>query len=354
VTRCLAPVYRLGPAGQEMIALDWYLERQDPAVVPHLRREIMTYLTRHASPGTDTGDAELVVSELLANACEHAHGPAWVSLRWEEIHPVISVADLGPGFPPELLGRHRPVDDRPDPWAVRGRGLFLVSHLARDLAVAARAAGGSVVRATLDVSREPESAIPPPHRSATPLPALEEAGPRGAFDRETFLRALVAQLLQTVELQHGPQAGQAAINQVGADVGRQIEAEFRAARALAGRLTHQELAECLVRLTRAMGGEVQVAECSPVRLVLTASRCPFGEAVRRAPALCRATAAVLGGVATRNVPHGEASVSLEERIAVGDPTCRIVVWLDPDEATTSPETLRFLASREPTPSPARR
>ena len=336
--------------------MDWYLEARDPAAVPRLRREIMAYLGRHALPGTYTGDAELVVSELLANAFEHTAGPAWVSVRWDGPHPVISVADLGPGFPPDLLGRHRATGAGagagPDPLGEGGRGLFLATHLARDLAVAARAAGGSVVKATLDVAREPGHAPPPPRPSANPLPTLAEAGPGGGFDRETFLRALVVQLMHTVELQYGPEAAQAAINQVGADVGRQIETEYRSVSGVIGRLTPDELAECLVRLTHAIGGEFHVAEASDARLVLTVSRCPFGEAVQRAPSLCRMTAGVFGGIATRNVSHGEVSVLLEERIAVGDPGCRIVIWLDRDGAAASTGALHFLAPSETAPTAA--
>jgi hypothetical protein len=37
------------------------------------------------------------------------------------------------------------------------------------------------------------------------------------------------------------------------------------------------------------------------------------------------TSSVFGGIAARNT--GGASVVLEERIAVGDPECRVVVWL---------------------------
>jgi hypothetical protein len=39
------------------------------------------------------------------------------------------------------------------------------------------------------------------------------------------------------------------------------------------------------------------------------------------------TSSVFGGIAARN--SGEASVMLEERIAVGDPECRVVVSLSP-------------------------
>lgn len=54
-------------------------------------------------------------------------------------------------------------------------------------------------------------------------------------------------------------------------------------------------------------------------------QCPFGTAVRHAPALCRMTSSVFGGIAARNLCH--AVVLLDERIAVGDPECRVTVLL---------------------------
>jgi predicted ArsR family transcriptional regulator len=78
-----------------------------------------------------------------------------------------------------------------------------------------------------------------------------------------------------------------------------------------------------------------VIEADEDKVVLGNTRCPFGEAVRRAPSLCRMTSSVLGGIAARNSDEPVA-VLLEERIAVGDPGCRVVVYLrDPgDEAST--------------------
>jgi anti-sigma regulatory factor (Ser/Thr protein kinase) len=56
---------------------------------------------------------------------------------------------------------------------------------------------------------------------------------------------------------------------------------------------------------------------------------PFGDVVRQAPGLCRMTSSVFGGIAARNT--GGAAVVLEERIAVGDPECRVIVWLGSDK-----------------------
>ena len=75
--------------------------------------------------------------------------------------------------------------------------------------------------------------------------------------------------------------------------------------------------------------ELRVIEASPEKIVLGNRACPFGEVVTRAPGLCRMTSSVFGGIAARNT--GGAAVVLEERIAVGDPECRIVVWLGADK-----------------------
>jgi anti-sigma regulatory factor (Ser/Thr protein kinase)/predicted ArsR family transcriptional regulator len=348
--------------------VDWYLEPRDTAAVPQLRRQIMDYLRRHASAGRDPGDAEIVVSELLGNALEHTVGPAWVSIRWDEAKPVLTVADLGPGFDPATFGRATAAAPVGPPGgtltatpggapggtlaaapvgtlADRGRGLFLVTHLAQDLAVAARTGGGSTVSVTLDVTREPVRPPTPPRPAEDPLPLLVEAAPDRVPARESLLRALVVQLMHSVELHHGPEALRSAINQVGVDLGQQVEAEYRAARRLAGTLTPEQLGECLTRFKATIGGEFEVSEVSASRLVLTASRCPFGPGVRRTPGLCRLTAGVFGGVATRNVPGGEVSVQLEERIAVGDPACRIVVWLQPRATVVPAGAQLFLAPR---------
>jgi predicted ArsR family transcriptional regulator len=83
-----------------------------------------------------------------------------------------------------------------------------------------------------------------------------------------------------------------------------------------------------VRLKHAIDGGFSVVEATPERVVLENTRCPFGDAVLRSPALCRMTSSVFGGIAARNA-GSDVAVLLEERIAVGDPGCRVVVSLTP-------------------------
>ncbi len=145
--------------------MEWVLEPADTAAVRRLRHQIMQTLARIATPEADLSATGIVVSELLTNALAHSSGRAWVSLRWDGEHPLLSVADLGPGFTLPDVTAGRPgaslidaartlVPRLPDdPFAESGRGLFLVAHFALDVAVAPRSTGGTVVSVTLNLSR---------------------------------------------------------------------------------------------------------------------------------------------------------------------------------------------------------
>jgi DNA-binding CsgD family transcriptional regulator/anti-sigma regulatory factor (Ser/Thr protein kinase) len=297
--------------------VEWALERQTAETGAALRRELIAYLRRHADPRSDLAGAEIVVAELLANANEHAPGPAWACVDWSGEQPRLELHDLGPGF--ELDPRLPPVSSE------RGRGLYLANAFAADLARAAKTAGGSTVSATLPVWRRPSRSLDPPRDSVAALPAPEEASADGLFGTETFLRALLVELAQAAEIREGPDAVEALVAQVGANVGGRMEQAYRRAHAIADRLTPEQIADLYVRLKGAIGGDFYVIEADERKIVLGNRRCPFGSAVRRQPGLCRMTSSVFGGIAARHT--GGAAVSLEERIALGDPECRVVVWL---------------------------
>jgi anti-sigma regulatory factor (Ser/Thr protein kinase) len=139
--------------------VEWALEPGDTAAVPRLRHRIMQRLRDIAATDADLDATEIVVAELLSNALSHTSGPAWISLRWDGTHPLLSVADVGPGFPTrlgrDLVDHRRTLVPRlpDDPLAESGRGLYLIARLALDVAVAARATGGTVVSVTLDLKR---------------------------------------------------------------------------------------------------------------------------------------------------------------------------------------------------------
>lgn len=181
------------------------------------------------------------------------------------------------------------------------------------------------MRAVLDLERPPSPSYDPAPSAGIRLPDPDEALPSGGFDRESFLWALVVQLAQAMERNGGPALAEACVAQVAIDVGSQMEAEFRLAEDIVGRLDPERLADCFMRLKHAIDGDFFLIELGDDRIVPGAKSCPFCDVVQKAPALCRMTSAVFGGIAANN--HGEASVILEERIAVGDRECRVVVEL---------------------------
>jgi DNA-binding NarL/FixJ family response regulator len=156
---------------------------------------------------------------------------------------------------------------------------------------------------------------------------------------EAFLRSLIVEMAQTVEADHGPDVAASTVAQVGADVGGRMEDAYRAARRIAGRLTADEIADLYVRLKGAIGGDFYVIHADERKIVLGNRRCPFGAVVQREPALCRMTSSVFGGIAARNAD--QSAVVLEERIALGDPECRVVVWLGDNVAADSPAAHRY-------------
>jgi DNA-binding NarL/FixJ family response regulator/anti-sigma regulatory factor (Ser/Thr protein kinase) len=301
--------------------VEWAFDGGNTAAVTALRREIAAYIRRHADEASDVAGAELIVAELVANAAEHAPGPAWVRLLWGDDRARLEVHDLGPGFVmPHGL---------PEPATSRGRGLFIAAAIAGDLERADKRSGGSKVVATLPVRRSTPQPATQPTARVSSLPAVEAAGSDGTFARDVFLRALIVELAHAVDEQQGPDAAAAAVTQVGAHVGGQMEAAYRTARAVVGRLSPHQMAELFIRLKRAIDGDFYLITADDEKIVLGNRRCPFGATIRREPLLCHMTSSAFGGIAAHN--YERSAVVLEERIALGDPECRVIVWLDGHE-----------------------
>lgn len=304
--------------------MDWFVPA-DMAAASELRREVRSYLERHSVPGSDVDGAELAFSELITNAVEHSgQNSIWVSLDWMMTNPVVTVHDLGENF--EFAGRQVP-DDAP-----RGRGLMIASHLTLELGVAARAVGNRVT-AVLDVERAPTADIDQPVGRSR-LPDVSEAED-GFFPREPFLKALVVEIAESVDRSQGPAIAEAAIAEVGSKVGRQMEAAYRADRGLSGTLSSEQIADLYVGLKSAIGGDFYLVSLDEDKIVLGNRHCPFGDAVQQAPSLCRMTSSVFGGIGARST-GAEVAVQLQERIAVGDPECRVVIWFGDPPAEAVP------------------
>lgn len=114
-------------------------DRAEEALVT--RRDFLVVVRRLAGPQTDTYVFELVFAEIVGNVIKHAPGPIRLELHLIGDDVLLCVRDHGAGFVPVI--------DVPDVLSEGGRGLFLVSKLAKRLDVERAAGGGTIVRALL-------------------------------------------------------------------------------------------------------------------------------------------------------------------------------------------------------------
>jgi PAS domain S-box-containing protein len=115
---------------------------RDQAAVRRVRHAVVAALQHSGLSDVAVFDAELVLGELLGNVVRHAPPIADVRLDLSgPSSPRLWVRDRGPG-----CGKLPALPDQVQEW---GRGLFLTSALVSELAIEARAGGGTEVRATL-------------------------------------------------------------------------------------------------------------------------------------------------------------------------------------------------------------
>lgn len=125
---------------------------------------------------------------------------------------------------------------------------------------------------------------------------------------------------------------QSFIHQIVLKTSSRMEEKYREVEALGGPLTPSQYADLIVELKNSIGGEFQVVSTDQQKVQIHTSRCPFGELVHSAPALCHMTSSIFGGIAARN--FGYAKVELQRRIALGSDGCDICIHLNPTTAET--------------------
>ena len=131
----------------EHLRRTWTLDRIDERGAHGLRHQIGAFIRRFAALDEELFVSELVVGELVGNVVRHAPGPISVRLDWRFPELRVEVADRGPGYV---------ASDAADPaeLATSGRGLGIVEHIARDVRLAARPGGGTIVSASIAVRRD--------------------------------------------------------------------------------------------------------------------------------------------------------------------------------------------------------
>jgi len=125
--------------------LSWDFDSRDALTARAARAQMIEHLREFTEPGSDISTAELILGELLANTVEHAPGRVHVSLDCTGDEPVAFVMDNGRGF---RLRAKLP----DDPLQEGGRGLYLVSTLAKHLRVRYRLEGGTEITTILPMA----------------------------------------------------------------------------------------------------------------------------------------------------------------------------------------------------------
>jgi anti-sigma regulatory factor (Ser/Thr protein kinase) len=289
--------------------MDWCVDPRVPDALDHAEAEIVAHLRRHAAAPETVDLARAIVHDALSAG---NGAMRWVTLDWEEPEARLSVRAMTPNSWPG-----------PGP---RGRGLVplrpgvaLAHQALADLATVA----AESTTVPLPVVRPAEPDCDPPGVDAVD----------GDLTRETFLATVASALSRAAESDRSQDQLAA---WAGASVGQGAEHAY-------GRGHDErspdarEVARIFVELQRDAGGDFFVVEADERRAVLGNRRCPFGTGVVGSPGLCRTTSAAIGTLAAHRA--GEARVTLDERIALGDDQCRLILDLGP--AAERPTSHRY-------------
>lgn len=120
------------------------------------------------------------------------------------------------------------------------------------------------------------------------------------------------------------------IEYLGLAAGSCFEDIYREQNALDSKINLDGYSELIVSIKNQIGGNFSRTSSEPgvVRVINTC--CPFGDAVKEAPELCRMTSSLFGGIAARN--FGYAKVELKKRLATNDGMCEVCIYTDRDSA----------------------
>lgn len=129
-------------------AIRWAFQADDASAAHDARSALLAYLRSRGASDSDYQAAEIIFGELVGNVVKHAPGPILIELMWDGEAPTLRVTDRGPGFELRAALPH-------DVMSESGRGLFLASAFASELAVTRLTEGGARVSATLPVRRQP-------------------------------------------------------------------------------------------------------------------------------------------------------------------------------------------------------
>ena len=154
------------------------------------------------------------------------------------------------------------------------------------------------------------------------------------LERDLFLRKLLRELTGTLEQTIGIEAAAGYIATVGSVMGEWIDKQYKQGLGI-DQLTVEQVAEVFIDLKKRIHGDFFLISMDSDTITVGNKRCPFGEFAEGRDSLCMMTSNVFGRIAANNL--GYARVELEDTIAKGSATCRIVIHLKPDATAEADE-----------------
>ncbi|MBD5655501.1 MAG: ATP-binding protein [Candidatus Eremiobacteraeota bacterium] len=109
-----------------------------------VRKAATATLRQYTNSAETLGAAELIIGELLSNAARHADGHVCLELDCADGNAQVSVHDTSEAFELDI---RRP----PNEFSEDGRGLFIISELARKISVVPLNGMGKRITVTLDM-----------------------------------------------------------------------------------------------------------------------------------------------------------------------------------------------------------
>jgi anti-sigma regulatory factor (Ser/Thr protein kinase) len=146
-------VLQLSPAPDGQISDEpaarktWLFHSSDAYFAHAARHELMAFLRDYGASEEDLARSELIIGELLANTVKHAPGVVRLEIDCLGVHPVLTIADAGPGLPNFAV--KLPEDELEED----GRGLYLVGTLADAVSVDSNDGLGTTMTVALPIAR---------------------------------------------------------------------------------------------------------------------------------------------------------------------------------------------------------
>lgn len=132
----------------------WQFEAEDARAAYTMRDDYFRSLRSVCDLSSEElSTCSVIFAELIGNAVRHAPGPLSVSLEFKDDDAILHVVDKGPGF------SYEPALP-PDLWAESGRGLYLVSKLAREVRAEPVPGIGTHITVTLPVTCRRRNDLP--------------------------------------------------------------------------------------------------------------------------------------------------------------------------------------------------